>query len=251
MLYQPASRRIAIHRNVREGNVGSASTAEIHVTKLAAAKRLLCSAIRMYFSGEDELATHAVASAAYGIIKDLKSNRGRDEVGDYYQKMVFFAVRAYRRGTLSSYLADNREAMEFICECAEQLPIITATSEYEDFKTVVPPHVAKRFWNERNKVSNFLKHADRDADKHISMDEVDNLFLLMLALSSYCEIDKGGLGCEGLVFRIFLYVENGTVDDLSAEEHEIASHLHGLSREKRMKRCSEILIELNEKEDDM
>ena len=38
--------------------------AEVHVTKLAEAKRQLRSAIRMFFAGKDELAVHTVASAA-------------------------------------------------------------------------------------------------------------------------------------------------------------------------------------------
>lgn len=231
--------------------MGSASTAEIHLTKLAAAQRQLRSAIKMYFSGEDELATHTVAAAAYGIIKDLKSVRGRDEAGDYYLTIMFYAVRDYRRGTLPSYLTDNREAMGSIREWAEQLPTITATSKYEDIKSVAPPGVAKQFWNERNKVSNFLKHADRDANNHISMGEVDNLFLLALAQSSYCDLDKGGLGNEGLVLWIFCCVEHGMIENLPTELHQIASHLQSLSHEKRMKRCSELLIELNEKEEDM
>ena len=64
-----------------QGIDSSSSMAEIHVTKLAAAKRQLCVAVRIYFAGEDELAVHTVASAAYRLISDLKSQRGRGEVG--------------------------------------------------------------------------------------------------------------------------------------------------------------------------
>ena len=69
---------------------------KIYVTKLAAAQRQLCAAIRMFFAGEDELAVHTVASAAYRVLSDLKAERGRDEAADHYLNMVFFAVRAYR-----------------------------------------------------------------------------------------------------------------------------------------------------------
>lgn len=58
--------------------------ARIHVTKLAAAQRQLRAAIRMFFSGEDELAVHTVVSASYRIIADLKCARGQDEVANYY-----------------------------------------------------------------------------------------------------------------------------------------------------------------------
>jgi hypothetical protein len=54
----------------------------------------------MFFAHEDELAVHTVASAAYRFISDLKAERGRDEVGDYYLTAILYCVRDYRRGTL-------------------------------------------------------------------------------------------------------------------------------------------------------
>ncbi len=224
-------------------------SAKVHITKLSAARRQLCAAIRMYFAGEDELAIHTVASAAYRLICDLKAKRGRDEVGDYFLTMFFYSIREYHRGNLPGYLADNPEAMEWIREMAEKIPI-TATSRYEDIKTFVSPDDARQFWKKWNMVSNFLKHADNDACSHISIDEVDNFYLLMRAIAAYHDIDKGGLGDEGFVFMIFMCVDSGTVEDLPPEEHEIAMKLElGLvSREERMKRCLEYLRILNEKE---
>jgi len=102
-------------------------TARIHVTKLAAAQRQLRAAVRMFFAGEDNLAIHTVASAAYRVLSDLKAERGKDEVGDYYLTTIFYAVREYRRGTLPSYLSDDIEAMKWIREIAEQLPICAST----------------------------------------------------------------------------------------------------------------------------
>ena len=89
------------------GKYGVVAMAEIYITKLLAARRQLYAAIRMFFADEDELAIHTVASAAYRVICDLKSQRGRDEVGDYYLTSVFYVVRDYRRGTLTSYFADD------------------------------------------------------------------------------------------------------------------------------------------------
>lgn len=217
---------------------------DIQLNKLAAARRQLCAAIRMYFSGEDELAVHTVASAGYRIVTDLKSKRGRDEAGDYYLMMTFYAVREYRRGTLPGYITEDQGTMEVISKWAEKLPI-TATSKYEDIKVSVSSDVAKWFWGERNKVANFLKHADRDAENHISMDEVDNLRLLMLAQSSYLDIDKGGLGNEGLVLWVFSHVNSGDVESLPKGWQEVASLMEPLSHYKRLKFCSERLKELN------
>ena len=92
----------------------NAPSAKTHVTKLAAAERQLSAAIRMFFAGEDELAIHTVASAAYRIIADLKSSRGKDEVGDHYLTQIFYCVRDYRRSTLPNYLKDNPDTPAYI-----------------------------------------------------------------------------------------------------------------------------------------
>ncbi len=68
------------------------AAAELHVSKLAAAQRQLDAAIRMYFGEEDELAIHTVVSAAYSIISDLKSKRGRDESVDFLMRGIFMRV---------------------------------------------------------------------------------------------------------------------------------------------------------------
>ena len=51
-------------------------------------------------------------------------------------------------------------------------------------------------------VSNFLKHADRDAMDYISTDEVDNLPLLVQALASYLDLASDDIGPEGFVLWI-------------------------------------------------
>ena len=180
---------------------------EIHLTKLAAAQRQLRAAIRMFFGREDELAVHTVASAAYSVFSDLKERRGRDEVGDVYQTMVFYVVRDYLRGTLPKHLADDTELMRHVREWADALPI-TENTEYDDLSVCVSPEVAKRYWKERKKVANFLKHADRDAEEHISLDEVDNFDLLMLATGSYIQLG-GDPGPEGYVLSLFSQVRLG------------------------------------------
>ena len=223
--------------------------AEIHLTKLAGARRQLCSAIRMYFAGEDDLAIHIVASAAYQVISDLKKKRGRNEVGDYYLTKIFYAIRDYRRGTLPSYLADDHETMKWIRELAERIPI-TETSKYEDIKVSVSHVDIRQFWKKRNKIYNFLKHADNDANNHISMGDVDNLSLLMQAQSSYIDIDGNGLGNEGLVLWIFFCVEFDIIETLPTRLYKIASHLEPLSPVKRLKWCSKFLDELNEKKEE-
>ncbi|MDE0190471.1 MAG: hypothetical protein OXQ90_03865 [Gammaproteobacteria bacterium] len=197
---------------------------ELHVTKLEAARRQLREAIRMFFADADVLAVHTVASAAYRLISDLKSQRGRDEVGDFYLTATFYAVRDYHRGTLPGYLTDNPETMRWIRDLAATLPI-TATSEYEDVNVEVSPDVARGFWKQRNKVYNFLKHADNDANRHISLDEVDNLFLLMLACGSYSDLTVGNVGAEGYALWLYWQVHSGTTEHMPRDFLENVEHL--------------------------
>ena len=223
-----------------------AHQADIHITKLEAARRQLCAAIRMYFSAEDELAIHTVASAAYGIIRDLKAQRNRDEVGDNFLTSIFYAVQEYKTGKLPSYLANNPEFMKWISETAQQLPI-TESTKFDDVKVQASSDTKKEFWRKRNKVSNFLKHADRDSSAHISVGEIDNLFLLMQVQSSYCDVAQhSSLGAEGLVLWIYFTVELEVVEGMPKKFEDIARNLENLSREERLEFCSIWLDEIKD-----
>ena len=179
------------------------------------------------------------------MICDLKSQRGLDEVDDIHLNMVFYAVRDFRRGTLPSSITDNPEMMKFIRKMAEQLPI-TESTKREDIKATVSPDVAKEFWTKRNKVSNFLKHADRDASDYISTDEVENLFLLMLALAAYSDLTSDNIGPEGFVLWLYSNVDKGMIEGMPTEYQELATNIESLSRNERLNFCSVYLNELKE-----
>ena len=213
--------------------------AEIHITKLVAARRQLQAAIRIFFAGEDELAVHTVASAAYRLIADLKQSRGRDEVADFYRTIVFYNVRDYRRGTLPKDLADNAEFVEQVREWVEALPSITENSKYEDLSVNVPPEAARRFWKSRNKVFNFLKHADNDSEKHISLDEVKNFELLIQAIGAYYDL-AGSLGVESEVLLLYSDVRDGEEEALP---EGLLDEIGRLSNDEQLKFFSQYLTE--------
>lgn len=218
----------------------------IHITKLAAAQRQLRAAIRMFFAKEDELAVHTVASAAYHLIADLKDGRGRDEVADHYLVSVFYVVRDYRRGTLPKHFTDSPEAMKWIQEMAEKLPI-TGSSKIEDVRVSVSSETARQYWLKRNRVANFLKHADRDAQTHVSLEDVDNFPLLMEALASYNDLVKGDLGAEGLILWIYSCAIDGTSDQLPPEHRDMASGIAKLGPDEQFAICSFAIGKLNAK----
>ena len=219
--------------------------AEVYINKLTAANRQLRSAIRMFFLEEDDLAVHTVVSAAYQIICDLKSKRGRQEAGDYILTQVFYLVRDYRRGKLSSVFSNDPPTMRWIRDMAEQLPI-TATSEYKDVKAFVSRDDARIFWKERKMIANFLKHAYFDKDEMIRAEEIDNLQLLILAVSSYTHIDDiSNLGIEGVYLYATFVAKHGFIDGVPEDIQQIASYLEPLSHGERLKFCSDCLNQLN------
>ena len=211
------------------------------ITKLMAARRQLCAAIRMFFAAEDELAVHTAASAAYRLISDLKSKHGFDEAGDHYLTMVFFAVRDYRRGTLPEALAGDPDAVRWIKSLADRLPI-TSSSEYRDFCASVSSAVRDAFWSNRYRVANFLKHADRDTDRLLSPGDVDNLSLLMTALGSYLDLVPGDLGPEGRILWIYFCVANTLSDNLPAEYAPVVDVLKEASPDDQLRLCRELMV---------
>lgn len=216
---------------------------KIYVNKLAAAQRQLCSAIRIFFAGEDELAVHTVASAAYRLLSDLKGERGRDEAGDSYLNAIFYAVRSYRRGTLPANIANDPEMMRFVRDMADRLPI-TASSEFRDVVASVSPDVAREFWQKRNAVSNFLKHADRDPKSHISLDDVDSLDLLMQACCSYLDLTRDNLGPEGFVLWVYFNAVKGSSEGMPEKFRKFASEIEKLDAVKQIRFCSGWLQEM-------
>lgn len=219
-------------------------SAKLHVTKLAAAERQLRAAIRMYFAGEDELAIHTVASAAYRLLADLKAERGAEEAADTYLTTIFYAVRDYRRGSLPEAMKSDPELMAWVRGLAEQLPI-EKDSKIEEVSITLPPRAVGDFWNKRNKVANFLKHADRDPRASIALDDVDNLLLLMQCFSAYKDLTRDDLGNEGLVFQLFVGANQNGQPTNASRRDELIKKLAGIPEEDRLRLCSAFITELN------
>lgn len=221
--------------------------ARIHVTKLAAAERQLRAAIRMYFSQEDELAIHTVASAAYGLLRDLKAERGLDEAADNYLVSVFYAIRDYRRGNLPKHLANDSGFMAAVATWAEQIPI-GPDAKLQDVSATVSPEAARLFWRERSKIANFLKHADRDAGAAIAEDEVDNLMLLLQAYNAHQDVTREGRTTEGLVFELYIGASEDPVREPESGAGQIRSMLASRPEVERRKMCLELISKANARE---
>jgi hypothetical protein len=174
-------------------------SASIHINKLAAAKRQLQAAIRMFFQREDELAVHTVAAASYGLLKDIKSARGLSEAADSYLAGIFYTVRDYRRGALPAHLANDARFMAEVERIATQCSAITADSELSDVRAAITPALERDYWNGTNRAANFLKHADRDVDSSLPVESINNELLLAKCFNAYRDVAPDDLGNEALL----------------------------------------------------
>lgn len=221
------------------------STATLHVTKLAAAKRQLQAAIRLFFMEEDELAIHTVASAAYGLLKDLKRDRGRNEAADSYLTTFFYLVRDFRRGTLPAHMTSNPTMMAEIERIADQLSPITADSKLSDVQVTISPTLERQYWNESNQAANFLKHADRDTDRTLSLERIDNHLLLLKCCSAYRDIAPDDLGNEGLVFDVFTAAGNPAHQATGSAFDSLLESIKCVSDDRRLALCYKVIVEMN------
>lgn len=221
------------------------STATLHVTKLAAAKRQLQAAIRLFFMEEDELAIHTVASAAYGLLKDFKRERGLSEAADSYKTMYFYLVRDFRRGTLPAHMTSNPIMMSEIECIANQLSPITADSKLSDVQVKIPQNLEKTYWNESNQAANFLKHADRDIDGALSLERIDNNLLLLKCCTAYRDIAPDDLGNEGLVFSAFTAAGNPAHQTTGTAFDSLLESIKRVPEDRRLALCYKVIAEIN------
>ena len=224
------------------------ATASLYVNKLAAAKRQLQAAIRMFFMPEDELAVHTVAAAAYGLLKDIKSSRGMSEAADSYLTTFFYVVRDYRRGTLPAHMTGDAVFMAEVERIADQLLPITADSKLSDVRVSISAALERQYWNDTNRAANFLKHADRDTDEALSSDELDNKLLLTKCFCAYQDIAPDDLGNEGLAFQAFITANNPAYQVGTTSFDSLVLSMRKVPIEHQPTLCYRVLIEMNANE---
>ena len=182
-----------------EMSMDERSTAAVFVTKLEAARRQIDAAIRMTLRNEDQLAIHTVASAAYNILRDVKSKRGQSELADAVKTGLFVSAKDFLRAR------DAGKSVELILLEGAEDTIRMIADGIEAGRIESPSDISISVGNERQhwanfvKNANFLKHADRDTDAFLPEGEIDNDLLILTASRSYGDL-LGQLTPEMLVF---------------------------------------------------
>jgi hypothetical protein len=208
------------------------ATVSVHINKLAAAKRQIQAAIRMFFAPEDEIAVHTVAGAAYGLLKDLKKARWMSEAADAYLTSIFYVVRDFHRGTLPSHMTSDTAS-------------ITADSKLSDVRASVGPALERQYWSDTNRAANFLKHADRDTDESLSLDAIDNHLLLIKCCCAYQDVAPDDLGNEGAVFQAFVTANSDAYRAGSSSFDALVLSMRKLPKERQRELCHKLIAGLN------
>jgi hypothetical protein len=165
-------------------------SARIFITKLGVAERLLNAAIRMVLANEDELAIHAVAAAAYRVLRDIKEKRGRSDAYDLFLRGLFAIAHDLAIGKTDSIPKTFAYEGSPLVEIIESIRDGIIDGEIKTFEDVPPIKVQNEalFWNEFNKPFNFLKHAKENSKDALDLGRLKNEELLMRTASVFFEI---------------------------------------------------------------
>lgn len=221
-------------------------TAEVYVNKIAAAQRQLDAAIRMTFAGEDDLAIHTVAAAAYSILRDIKKKNGKNELKDQIGDGLFAIAKDLVDGTLSEIpapIANVRVMKELVLEISKHIKSSGAQSKEEVFEVHFPVSFEKEFWNKQNKPANFLKHADRDTDFHMSVEEFESGELIFMACGSFVDIMRVSTP-EMIAFHVFETARTKNFDGMRERFKKISKKLSQLDDDSIRIKCQDLLKEL-------
>ena len=144
----------------------------------------------MFFIGEDPLAVHSLTANATSLCNDLLKSRGKDFVTHGFIMGILYTAHDYVRGTLPA------EEIEMAQNIEKSNPEIfeafrndeSLTPAAFESKSSLPAHEIASFWRHQRKVWNFLKHANRDAESHISETCIDNAHDIGTAVATYINV---------------------------------------------------------------
>jgi hypothetical protein len=219
------------------------STATVQITKLAAAQRQLDAAIRMFFAGEDELAIHTVVWAAFTILRNLNEKRGQQFTREAFRAGIFDLAKRYAAGRLAPKEKAMFEGSELMVLLDPLLDDIREQGSAFDESRIGIALTAKdeqRAWPSH--AANFLKHADRDADKHLAVAKLNNEYLLVAATAAYLELIRQPTP-EMKAFYAYWTLKNNFVDDLAEDALALAKKLQGTAELKRHRICTRFIRE--------
>jgi hypothetical protein len=143
------------------------SAPQIDLTKIGVAQRQLNAAIRLTLQGEDHVAIHTIAAAAYRILRDVKDKRGRSELSDLWANSLFKVATDFLTGVdMPEVFAEDAYLMEVVQDVVQKIKIGEVKTANDIFVKIAEDQ-QKSYWRKFNTSANFLKHADKDIDESL------------------------------------------------------------------------------------
>jgi hypothetical protein len=216
--------------------------AVVHITKIAAASRQLDAATRLFFMNEDELAIHTVAAAAFRILRDVSDKQDKNFTTEVFKLGIYNIAKRYAEGTLLApelKLIENSGIMAIVEK-------IVADPGFNCDRIEVNMNKAaeQRAWP--SKAANFLKHADRDVDEHLPIDEVENEKLLMAGCAAYLHLMRVPTP-EIMAYYAFWAAKNDAVAEVGSEARGLAERIVKLPEAKRHGECAKFIQQIRKK----
>lgn len=211
--------------------------ASILINKLEAARRQLDAAIRMTFTGEDELAIHTVATAAYRILRDLLDKRGRHDLEELYRTGLYLKARDFVRGKLSASELKRLEIYEIVSAVAERARKLGDDFSIDDVPLSLSDSAKRAHWQTMSGISGFLKHADRTPEGVIALNEVDNESLLLYAGTAYSMMSHTSTPEMTVFYLYWLAADPARQEVINADQAEVVDYLKRLTPSKRRLAC--------------
>jgi len=160
-------------------------TADIALTKQAAARRLISSAVIFARVEGDPLAIHLLAASALNMLRELLRGRGPDYVARAMIEGLFRAASCVARGEPAPFPTDAytyellREIADGIVsghlQSVDDINVTGRSIEFEHLKHITGPF-------------NFLKHADRDPLEHLNESAFRPVETILHAVCAYAMI---------------------------------------------------------------
>ena len=99
-------------------------SADVAITKIEAARRQLDCAVRIFFAGEDYLAIHTLAHAAYSVLSDLHRERENDAIN-----LALKSIDRQRMNSIANFLKHaDRDAKAAMLDHNPDAPAMLMTA---------------------------------------------------------------------------------------------------------------------------
>lgn len=220
----------------------NSSKATVHITKIAAASRQLDAAIRLFFTKEDDLAIHTVAAAAFRILRDVSDKQDKNFTTEVFKLGIYNIAKRYAEGAVPAAelkLIKNSGVMAIV----EKI-IADPGFNHDRIEVNMNKAAEQRAWP--SKAANFLKHADRDANKDLPVDDVNNETLLMAGSAAYLHLMRVPTP-EIMAYYAFWATKNDAVDEVGSEARGLAERIAKLPEAKRHGECAKFIQQLKTK----